>query len=209
MKPVNENSSGLKHSPTFSFPTKPFVSPNNLIFQRYYLPLNWISSILNMTQHVSANGADRETPCKIIDVRNKYIVVHQQSKLSFKVCRPARVILVAVDINSISNFDLQIPEQNVDWEGRGLRTATPHGTFPLSVEPPSILFNVYYLVVILSSIPGHRTPNGPRFVSSPEFLDYTLSEWSTISICENMFNSISSLTCSQSSFVCIDDYART
>lgn len=49
------------------------------IFQWNYIPLkglDWISSILNMTQHVSAIGADGE------EVHNKFIVVYQQSKLS-------------------------------------------------------------------------------------------------------------------------------
>lgn len=95
-----------------------------------------------MTQHVSVNGADGETPCKTIDVRNKYIVVHQQSKLSFKVCRPARVILVAVDINSISNFDLQIPEQNAGLGGAWVENRHPAWDIPTLCGAP-LFFSMF------------------------------------------------------------------
>lgn len=107
-------------------------------------PLNWISPILNMMQHISANGADGETPCKTIDVRNKYIVVCQQSKPPFKVSRLPRVILVGVGSSNIFNFDLQIREQNAGLGGTWFDNRCPRYAWDIpshnySVQPSLFL----------------------------------------------------------------------
>lgn len=68
-----------------------------------------------MTQPVSASGADGETPCKTIEVRNKYKAVLPTIQVA---------ILVGVDSSNIFNLDLQILKQNTGSGGPQMRVQT-------------------------------------------------------------------------------------